>query len=317
MTSRQQNVYKRNLTVEDVMEELNAVTDNLPNYGPIFQEFMKGNREIERLRRIQESDESGTTAKKAKLRVSLELATARIGGKLVALLEAAEAYEKLSRVKFTDSDLRNASDSDLHKMSSQVYNLALEHEAGLVAYKISAADLTDYQTSLENFHSNITKTTTVVQNRSKATEALEAQFEKSEELLGKLDTILKSARFEHPDEYLSFTNAKKIIDLAGSGGSLSFRASTKDAKGNPISNVTFEIISSGELQKLARLDGAAYKPQPVVVKKTSEKGNLNVKDLADGTYSAIVKKLGFQEKQVQFHVVGGELVNLDVVLEEA
>lgn len=82
--------------------------------------------------------------------------------------------------------------------------------------------------------------------------------------------------------------------------------------------MTFEILSRRPAAADARLaDAEGASLDPMVVKKTTEQGNFQVKNLPDGTYTALVKKLGYQDQEVTFHVVAGEMVDLEVTLEPA
>lgn len=314
MNKRQHNKYNMKKTVVQVLVRESTTTSALPNFDPLFNEYVWCNGEIERLRVIQEYDITGFTKDKANLRRGLATVVGDVSRKLVVYYTSTKNNGAKDGIRLSPSDIKKATDAKLNAWALTVLNAAEKDQANLAPFNITAADITNLRTMLEAFLKAMKTPVVSRSDISSATKDLEKVFAKSDEIEAQIDEIVDTIQLTHPTFYETYKSSRKINDMGSR--SISFKASAKDSKGNQLSNVTFEILNADETVGLKASGADSEELKPIVSKKTTGKGGFQIKNLPDGTYTALVKKPGFLEKEVQFHVVGGELVNLNVTLEK-
>lgn len=303
------------ITVEQVLLREQTVTGTLPNFDSLFEEFKTCNREMERLIVVQESNTKGFTIVKNNNRKVLEHLTGNASRKLVAYYSSQQDYASVARVRFTDTKIKIASDSKLVTMADQLLGFVEKDLAHLGPYHLGAKEKEAFISSKERFKEVMNIPTLRRSDKANATSQLVLAFKKSDELLKNLDVLVSIVKSEQTTFFYTYTSSRKINDLGGR--SLSLKAKAKDSEGNPLPNVVFDILPVEEtIGSEADVLIDLHARKPILSKKTSAKGGMQIRKLPDGTYKALVKKHGFLEKEVRFYVVGGELVRLHVTLEE-
>lgn len=316
MTARQEDELTMYYGFKEFADAQTATTSKIPFFQETYVPFLSCHESILLYREIQEGDKSGVTLDKAILRKQVEERTLYFSLKLQAVAGVRKNQALAKEATYTASDLTRATDTRIKDIAGLLHTLATRHLTDLAVYNITADTLADFKTLVLQYGISIGQPKLVKDQQVHATAQIERLFGEANEQIKLMDKLVAAVKGEHPEFEDGYARATKVA----SPGSrpLAFRANAKDAKGNPLSNVTFEIISqrpASANSRLADTEGASL--DPMVVKKTTESGNLQVKNLPDGTYTALVKKLGYQDQEVTFHVVAGEMVDLEVTLETA
>lgn len=286
----------------------------LPFFPELFAELKNAVAGIRSQRIIQQGDKSGATDEKNHLRKQVEAEAYQISKQLVALASLKHYDTLLKEVSYQPSDFVKAQDTVVSDIAALIVKHALANFTELTPFGTTQAKLDSLQAVLALYDGSLTKPKDSITARAQATKQIEALFEVAMEKLDLLTKIVDAVSDTYPALHAEFKDKIKVVSLGSKG--MSLRANAVDSEGNPLPNVKVEIVSQQGVN--ARLEsGNTSRPTPIAIKKTSTKGIFRIQNLADGSYTAIVKKLGFKEQLVDFHVVKGELVNLNFTLESA
>jgi len=78
-----------------------------------------------------------------------------------------------------------------------------------------------------------------------------------------------------------------------------------------VKGVTVSFSLNGGAKKVVNDNG-----EPVVVKKTAEKGGFNIKSLAAGVYQVTLKKMGYTDQVITVSVNDGEMSLVEAKIEK-
>lgn len=314
MNTRQENTFSMYYVFIKYINNRRDIADVLPFFKEIFEKFASTVVDIEALRTIQEGDKSGHTLNKNALRMQLEIEVHQLSKKLVAWGSLKSDQALLKEITYTPSDLAKANDTGIKSLASNVLKFGKVHIGDLASFGATEATLTSLESTMRKYSASIAEPKESLNERSAATLQIEALFEVAEEQLHLMTKIVDAVSEIHVEFYEGFHKAIKVVNLGAKG--LSLRASAMDLEGNPISNVSVAIVSQRSAN--ARLEaGSTSKLTPMLTKKTTDKGIFRIQNLPDGYYTAIVKKTGFKDQEVNFHVAKGEMVDLNLTLENA
>lgn len=314
MDNKQENRFSMMLGVEEYLKLKLDLFGNLPTFGTLFDLYKQCLREIERLRKFQEGDKSGATENKKRLREELTTVVADTSRKLTAYAKISRNEAMLAEVKYADSDLDTVADTKLKAIGEKLYDYANKHAADVLAYDLTVEEVAQLREALDAFQAAMQKPSLTIKERAQCTKEIKDQFTQASVHLDDLDALIEILHLKQPSVYEGYVRVRKV-GQSGSRG-VAFKASAKDANGQTLPKVTFELFSAIEGQDQLRTEGQGTTTiKPIMVKKTSKKGQLRVKSLPDGSYTAIVKKLGFQDQEIKFYLVEGEMVHLNVTLE--
>ena len=288
-----------------------AITGTIPGYSTYLPIIVTTNNQIQTAKVQQENDESGNITAKNQIRATLITQVLDVIRKTVAYATVVNNSVLLAQVKYTESAVNKSSDSNLTSISQVVHDAANANAAALVAYGVTAANITTLQATIISFIAAIPKGRVGTTDGEEATQLLATLFKTLTDTWTKIDTLVEVVKVTQPNFYSEYQNVRKVISTGT--GSFALQASaTEINSGEPISKATFTFTPSNGLLKSAATNG-----KDNIVKKTAAKGKFNIKSMAEGTYTVTITKPGYKDQVVTVNVVSGELAKLDVVLEKA
>ena len=288
-----------------------AITGTIPGYSTYLPIIVTTNNQIQTAKVQQENDESGNITAKNQIRATLITQTMDVIRKTVAYATVVNNSVLFEQVKYTESAVNKSSDSNLTSISQVVHDAANANAAALVAYGVTAANITTLQATIISFIAAIPKGRVGTTDGEEATQLLATLFKTLTDTWTKIDTLVEVVKVTQPNFYSEYQNVRKVISTGT--GSFALQASAKELNnGEPISKATFTFAPSNGLLKSAATNG-----KDNIVKKTAAKGKFNIKSMAEGTYTVTITKPGYKDQFVTVNVVSGELAKLDVVLEKA
>ena len=299
--------------VEFVSGQL-PLANQIPFFMEAYGQFMIAYEGILNYRLIQESELTGAALDKSVLRKQLESLTLGLGLQLMALAEVKKNYSLSKRASYSAADLSRATDMVVKDIAELILRLAQEFVTELAMYEVTVEQLAAFKLVIEEYSVAISRPRQTLSDKANATEQIEQLFDLAKERLDLMDKLAEASKGKYADFYNGYVRATHVTKASNKG--LALRAYTKDANGNPVANVSFEILANTRVQ--TRSEGEEIPPTVAYLHKmTTDKGNLQVQNLPDGTYTALVRKQGYQDKEVIFKVVGSEMVELDVTMEPA
>ncbi len=226
--------------------------------------------------------------------------------KLQAYARYANNQLLLSETKFSESELRNASDNVLRDYTQGVYNRAQTNLTALTAYGITASTQTSFVNAINAYVVAIPKPRIGTTETRQSTLQLANAFEAADGALGNIDAIVEIVKLAQPNFYNGYKSVRKLI--INGNGSLSVKGLVTDAvSGAPLKNVNISFVLDGIGTK-----AIAAKSVVAFVKKTAEKGGFNIKTLPAGMYNVTFKKNGYADQIASIAVSDGESSVLNV-----
>lgn len=314
MNTKQENILNMYDGFVKYVNEQSETAKLIPFFMEAYGQFLTAYEGIQHYRKIQDSDVPIATLDKSQLRKQVESATLGLSAQLVALAQVKKNYSLSKRASYTSSELATLADSAMKDVAELMTRLAQEFLTELKIYEVTTNQLTSFKELIALFGTSLTKTRQSMSDKVNATEQIEQLFDVAKEKMDLMDKLIEASKGKYANFYNGFVRVTHVTEV--NGRSLTLRAQAKDLMGNPIPNVSFEILANAGV-KTPRNGEQSPLMVSYLHKKTTETGNFQVQHLPEGTYTALVRKLGFQDKEVTFRVVGGEMVDLEVTMEPA
>jgi hypothetical protein len=309
MKSRQESKLSMYLAVKDFLTTNAAVVNPLPNYSGFSSAFLAAIGQIQNFGEQQRFDKSGLKANKVQLINTLAMLTADSSRKMQAYARYANNHLLLSETKYSESNLKNATDNELRDMAQGIYDRAQSNLTALAAYGITSATQTALLNTINAYVLAIPKPRIGTTETKQSTLHLANAFAAADSALENIDIIVEIVKLTQPNFYNGYKSVRKLISTGRS--SLAVKGVVTDlASGEPLKNVllTFALAGSGTMPK------TAYKSGEVIVKKTAGKGGFNIKSIPAGNYSVTCRKSGYAERTATIAITDGELSVLNMQL---
>lgn len=311
MNLRQEAKLSMYLVVKDFLITNTSLLTPLPNYAGFYTAFTNGITLIQSNSEQQMFNKSGLKTNKSLLRNSLVMTSADNSRKVRAYAKFTNNNLLLTETKFSESDLKNATDNELRDMTQGLYDRIQVNLTALAPYGITAATQTAFLNAITAFVASIPKPRAGAIDTRQGTIQLNNSFKVVDAALENIDILVDIIKLSQPVLYSGYKLARKII-VTGVG-SLAVKGLVTDAvSGDPLKGVSLMFALDGDAM---RMKGA--KPAKDYVKKTADKGGFMIKSLPAGMYSVTVSKAGYADQIVSIAVSDGELTDLRVSLTKA
>jgi hypothetical protein len=311
MTNKQESVEKMSLSSVSFLNANATITTTIPGYSTYFPIIVTTNTQIQTAKVQQENDESGNITAKNQIRATLITQVLDVIRKTIAYATVVNNSVLLTQVKYTESAVNKSSDSNLSSISQVVHDAANANAAALVAYGVTAANITTLQTTITSFIAAIPKGRVGTTDGGEATLLLATLIKTLIDTWAKIDTLVEVVKVSQPNFYNEYRNVRKVISTGN--GSFALKGSATELNsGDPVAKATFTFAPSNGLLK-----NAVANSKDNIIKKTAAKGKFNIKSMPEGTYTVTITKPGYKDLVVTVSVVNGELAKLDVILEKA
>jgi len=298
------------LTADEFLSANDSITTTLPRYQEFRASFQNGISQIRSSNEQQSIDKSGIANKKSQLRKLLVKLGADTSRKIQSYAKIENNQILLSEAKFTESDFKSASDSDLETFAQSTYDTAQTQLGNLAQYGVTNETQNDLIRALTDFRAAMPTPRNGAIGTKLSTEQIAKAFTATDKALDNIDALVEIVRISQPEFYSGYKSARKIIDTAV--GSLQVKGFVTDAstgEGLKGATVSFELNNNSNGLLKAKASSSES-----VKKKTADKGGFNIKTLTEGTYSATVSKNGYADVVTTIAVTNGELAMLNVEL---
>lgn len=310
MNSQQQSKYNMYLVSDEFLTSNSSITVGLPKFNEFNATFKSGISQIRSSNEQQSFDKSGIAGNKSQLRKSLVALGADAARKIQAYAKVENNPILLSESKFTASDLKNATDSELEAYSQSIYDKGQAHLQDLILYGVTAESLMTLSKAIVDFKVAIPTPRNGTISTKQSTEQIAKGIITCDEALDKIDALVEIVRVSQPDFYSGYRSARRII---GTGkGSLQVKGFVTDAgTGEGLKGATLSFVQNSNDNGLMK---AAASSTEAMKKKTANKGGFKIKSLPEGTYTVTVRKNGYADVVSTVAVTNGELSALNVEL---
>jgi hypothetical protein len=312
MNSMQENKLMMYYTFKSVNERFQPTWTTNAVYAASYNLWAAKLILIEQNRDAQTVETSGiTTDKKNKKNLMIDKA-AFIQNRLQSYANVTGNVELLESVSYSPSKMKMARDTDIVGICNAILSRANANAVAIVAYGVTAPMITELQTAIAAYTAVLAKPTSAKSQTKNATENLNALIKEADNILTKrLDLDIELFKVTKPDFYSQFKTSRIIIPKGASSGLAVMGSVLMAGTGEPVKGVVFSFTpENGVMQK------SASAPAEIVIKKSTEKGNFRITNMAEGTYIVTIKKLGFKDQQVTIIVVKGETTTLRVEMEK-
>jgi len=268
---------------------------------------------IEQNRDAQMTTSKGITTDKGVKRTTLTDKALFIINRIQSYATVTANNDLLESVHFTQSTFDKSRDTDIVGICDTIIAKANANITALATYGVTAALVTDLQTALTAYSSYIAKPRTVKAQSKNATENLALYFKQANDAVTtRLDLDIEVYKTSKPDFYSQYWTARVVIDTTGSASAVKGVVKVKDS-GELLKNVTLTFTPN--VTSLARTVNATNSAE--LVKKTAEKGQFRIANLAEGTYIVTIHKIGYKDQVITINVANGETTQIIIELEKA
>jgi len=298
------------LTTDDFLSANDSITTTLPRYQEFHVSFQNGISQIRLSNEQQSIDKSGIANKKSQLRKLLVKLGADTSRKIQSYAKIENNQILLSEAKFSESDFKYATDSDLETFAQSTYDTAQTQLGNLAQYGVTNETQNDLIRALTDFRAAMPTPRNGAIGTKLSTEQIAKAFTATDKALDNIDALVEIVRISQPEFYSGYKSARKIIDTAA--GSLQIKGFVTDAStGEGLKGATVSLELNNNSNGLLKAKASSSES---VKKKTADKGGFNIKSLPEGTYSATVSKNGYADVVTTIAVTNGELAVLNVEL---
>ena len=299
MNIKQESKLKMYLALRIYLRANNSITASLPNYDEFYAALDKAIIQIQANSEQQHFDMSGVAGNKKDLRKKLETIVGDSSRIIVAYAKYANDKQLLSETKFSNSDLKNASDLELLDLSRGLHSKIELKLASLTTYGLSAATQPELLKAINAFDTSIPQRKQTSVTKKESTMLIKDGIAAADHAIENIDTVIDMLRLSQPTFYASYKESRKVLDVSNT---MAVKGKICEAlEGKPIEAASLSFSLNG-------------KKEVVLEKKTAVKGGFQIKSLAEGEYTVTISKVGFITQSVEITVSSSELCVMDVKL---
>jgi hypothetical protein len=301
MTKEQDGYDKMSLSSESFLSDNTAITDSLPMCNDYLTVIKTTHAQIEIVKVQQEAEKGKQNTIKTGYRSDSTEQTMDVVRKLTAYATNTNNTTLLALIDYTESDLNKSPDSKFTNICQLVHDNANTYLSDLSSYMVTAEQLATMQTSITNFKGSVTKGRVDESGSEQTTQQLKTLFETLKAYWDKIDKLIEIVHTTQPDFYNKYQIVRKIVKTTKSSVMLKIQANDAQT-GLGLANVTLTIVSTVTSQS--------------IIKRTSDGGGSQVKDIDEGKYTITAVKPGFKTVSTNANVVSGELASVTINMEK-
>jgi hypothetical protein len=303
------------LAVKDYLTTHAAVVTPLPNYSVYSSAFHGAIVQIQTYGEQQRFDKSGLKAGKVQLINTLVMLTADNSRKILAYARYTNNSLLTSETKYSESDLKNATDNELRDIAQGVYDRAQSHLTALADYRINAETQALFLNTIHGYVEAIPKPRIGITEKKQNTRQLAEAFSMAEAALENLDGTIDIVKLVQPNFYNGYKSVRRLITTGRS--KLAVKGLVTDLlSGEPLKKAILSFAADGNgLMAKSAIPGTT--PGTLLVKKTAKKGGFIVKSLPAGSYNVTCSKSGYAGQTATLTVADGELSDLRMQLSKS
>ena len=213
METRTMNRYQMVLSARNYLDTSNATWSAIPIMNTLkakLDDLILGIGE--ELKATGQSSK-GITIGKNDLKEQISIKTAVLSGSLSAYAAISENPNLLINGSFLKSDIKNMRDVELPERVTNLTDLLTSHRKALVEYGVTKAQVTDLETSVDDFRELVGQPRLKRSQANLAKKAAEELVESAMEVLNdKMDKVMLQFQFTNPSFYEGYKRARVIVD---------------------------------------------------------------------------------------------------------
>jgi hypothetical protein len=289
------------LVVRNFKRQNESIAAQIHKFPEEFDLLMKTVDELLSVSEMQGKQRTGLTIDKNMTRKILVDFCLRNSNKLSILSLEKGNNTLFKETHFTESQLGNMTSLKLIEKAQLIYNNVQSNIEMLAEQGLSSETQKAFSDAISTFNNFLSMPRTAIAERKKATMRINELFLESDKYLKIMDLAVESAKKQFPDFYNNYKASRELIDI--SSRNLSIKASAKEnPKGIPIGGVVFIFKNPGT--------GIELK------KKTTEKGNFQIKHIKPGPWKVFISKDGYKNYELSINVNENEINLLNVDMEK-
>jgi len=263
------------------------------------------NIELEKYKRIQETDIKGIFIEKKKAKKELSENIYRLTGSLRSFATDNENDLLYKEIDTPKSKLKTLPDLDLVSYSGLVIDKLNEYKKQLVAYSISDKDIADITAETANFDELLLKPAKMRKEVKVATSNIKALITEMLNLLSEsIDNDMLQYEDKQPELYKQYLVIREIDDSQTTALSIKGTVTGGDAEVEVLDYVTVTAKFKA---------GAAYSTK---VKSTTTKGNYQFKGIPEGKCTLTLTLENYDTVVVETVVRPDKYTRVDVVMKK-
>jgi hypothetical protein len=308
MTTIQESKLNMFLALRNFLNANVNLTKDLPNFSTTFSVLLETINQIQTIGEMQKADKTGITMEKNRLKKTLISMATDCSRKLTAYARFTGNDTLLNEARFTPSEFERMTDVALRDYLKILYSKAESNIDKLAEYGITAETQKTFIETITAYNTSLSTPRTGITEKVKATKKLTDLFAAADLAVENMDYAVGIIQLTQPDFFTGYKSSRKI--LATSTNYLALKATAKDtATGEPVRGVVF-VFDPADGKTSAGGNGQ-------IIKKTAEKGNFNIRNMATGDYNVLIRKPGYKDKQISVSVAPGERCDINVEIEKA
>jgi len=244
---------------------------------------------------LQSTDISGYAAAKATKKETMvdKILFLSMNGKSLAVTNEDEVLE--GEMNWTKSNLLRLPDTVAASTSKRIVDLVEGLLPEIVDYGVTVPIIADARVSVADFRAAMSTPRTNIVDRSDSTKSIATLIRKCTKILKKIDVKIGPSAESFPEYVSKYFESRRVIRTGTR--TLALKGTVTDADGVPLEKVTITF------------EGLR------LVKKTTAKGNFQVKHFEPGTYTAIYRLLGYDDVVEEFYIIEGMRRDVNVVMQ--
>lgn len=219
MTERQENKFSMYVAVEQYCDDNDAIVSTIPALKTAHSGFKIKITAIRNTVQQQSVQTGGIAQDKNVLRVTLCDATLNIASAVMAFAKDKNNLQLFEECNYSRSELLKLKDSQITQICTSIKEKAEAHLGELNDYGITATELTEFQTVIDQYIQATPKPRGATAQKKTSTQNLKQLFAETDDILKtRMDKLVLKLKNTHPDFYHTYQNTRTIIDLGKSSG---------------------------------------------------------------------------------------------------
>jgi hypothetical protein len=307
MTREQRNKLNMYLSIRNLITMFIGIIKKIPKFESAYAVLQNLTDQIQQVSELQGINKTGLAMDKNKLRKKLIDMTVKYSNKLSILAKSLNNDTMLKEVRLSPSSL-NLAGVTLRDKARVIYDKVEANISNLQDQEINADTQEKFLEVITAFNNALSTPRTGIAERRQSTQKLSSLFDAADDAIEILDLAMGSVKDEQPDFYNSYRSARKIVDI--NTGRVTLRGSAVDLiSKEPLKGVIFSFRHGS---KTTGSNGNGE-----IVKKTAEKGSFRIRNMEAGTYSVLISKSGYKDKDISLDISDSERNEVKVELEKA
>jgi hypothetical protein len=271
-----------------------AILDGLPGFQGFKTEFNNNRGKLRAQYELQSRTITGYALGKKEIRMDMTDQAVDISNKIVAYATITNNTELIDDMHYTTNGLRKAKDNECIVKCLNIHNKAVSLLTELGDYDVTALMLTTFQTTINKFDSSLVKPQTQINTVKLATAEINSLFNASSQLLNKMDRLVLVLKNTQPDFVKGYFESRALDQAVGRH--FSIKITVMNSSNQTIMNALVKNDALG------------------VKRRTTAKGNVFFRNIAEGTHDFIISKSGYVSQTKKIAVTPGERTDVVVVL---